>query len=62
VPRIQTAQVLKNVRTAPEAAGARLDRIAKATVHLTELHRDYDGFNRVYCKYFRELYPVHTTV
>lgn len=57
----QTHQVLRNVRGILEAGGATMDDVVKTTVHLADL-ADFAAFNRVYSEYFREPYPVRTTV
>lgn len=57
----QTHQTLRNVRAVLEAGGASMDDVVKATVHLADL-RDFSAFDRVYREYFREPFPVRTTV
>ena len=58
----QTEQVISNVETALRAVGLRLDDVAKATVHLEHLDRDFAGYNEVYGRRFTAPYPVRTTV
>ena len=58
----QTRQVLKNIQTILEAGGATMDHVVKTTVHLQELKRDFPAFNAVYKEFFKEPYPVRTTV
>ena len=57
----QTHQVLRNVLGILEAAGTSLDNVVKVTAHLADIS-DFAAFNRVYGEYFREPYPVRTTV
>ena len=58
----QTEQVISNVETALRAVGLRLDDVAKATVHLEHLDRDFAGYNEVYGRRFTAPYPVRATV
>lgn len=44
-----------------EQAGATFDDVVKVTVHLSDLG-DFQAFNEVYKRYFKEPYPVRTTV
>lgn len=57
----QTRQVLKNIRAILEAGGAQLDNVVKATVHLADLEY-FTAFSEVYKTFFKEPYPVRTTV
>jgi 2-dehydro-3-deoxyphosphogluconate aldolase/(4S)-4-hydroxy-2-oxoglutarate aldolase len=57
----QTHQVLRNIRSILEAGGVSMNEVLKVTAHLADLS-DFDAFNRVYKEYFREPYPVRTTV
>lgn len=57
----QTRQVLRNVGSILEAAGATFDDVVKVTAHLADL-RDFETFDHVYGKVFHEPYPVRTTV
>lgn len=57
----QTRQVLTNIRSILEAAGASMDEVVKSTVHLANLE-DFAAFNAVYREFFSEPYPVRTTV
>jgi 2-iminobutanoate/2-iminopropanoate deaminase len=58
----QTEQVLTNVERALGTVGLTLDDVVKVTVHLEHLRRDFDAYNAVYARRFREPYPVRTTV
>jgi 2-iminobutanoate/2-iminopropanoate deaminase len=57
----QTAKVLENLKHILEEAGATFDDVVKTTVHLSDL-ADFQAFNQVYKTYFKEPYPVRTTV
>lgn len=58
----QTQQVLRNVQSVVEAAGATMADVVKVTAHLQHLHRDFAEYNRAYAEFFTEPYPVRTTV
>jgi 2-iminobutanoate/2-iminopropanoate deaminase len=57
----QTHQAIRNVRAILEAAGCTLDDVVKVTVHLANVD-DFPVFNGVYREYFRDPFPVRTTV
>jgi 2-iminobutanoate/2-iminopropanoate deaminase len=57
----QTEQVMENIEAILRAAGAGLDDVVKASVHLADL-ADFERFDPVYGKYFSEPKPVRTTV
>ncbi|MBL3538662.1 RidA family protein [Aminivibrio sp.] len=59
--KVQTRQVMENIRGILEAAGCSLDDVVKVTVHLADV-RDFDGYNEVYREFFTVPYPVRTTV
>ncbi len=58
---VQTARSLENIQAVLRSHGLGFHDVVKATVHLQDL-RDLPGFNETYVKYFREPYPVRTTV
>lgn len=57
----QTGQVMENIKNILEAAGASMDDVVKATVHLSDLSL-FQRFNVVYAKCFNDPKPVRTTV
>lgn len=57
----QTARTIENIKLLLNAAGAQLDDVVKATVHLSNMD-DFDGFNDVYKTYFNDPKPTRTTV
>jgi 2-iminobutanoate/2-iminopropanoate deaminase len=57
----QTARTLENIKLLLTAAGAGMDDVVKATVHLADM-ADFDGYNSVYATYFNDPKPVRTTV
>jgi 2-iminobutanoate/2-iminopropanoate deaminase len=58
----QTEATLANVARALAGVGLDLSHVAKATVHLAELDRDFAAFNVVYGRVVPTPYPVRTTV
>lgn len=60
----QTHAVLGNVRTVLEASGARWQQLVDVTVFLTDMQRDFSGYNQVWAEYFPDAAsaPCRTTV
>lgn len=56
----QTAQVLENLKSILEAAGASLDNAIKVTVFLNDIN-DFSKMNEIYSKYFKNK-PARSTV
>ncbi len=57
----QTALTLDNVRRLVEAAGASMDDVVKCTCYLADI-AEFDAFDAVYRRYFKEPLPCRTTV
>lgn len=57
----QTRQVLENLSSVVEEAGASLEDVVKTTVYLTDLGQ-YDKFNRVYSTFFEHHQPARACV
>lgn len=57
----QTTQVLDNIASILEEAGASTDDIIKTTVFLTD-SEDFDGFNRAYGEYLSDPYPARSAL
>jgi len=57
----QTKQVLNNLKQVLEAAGSQLDKIVKTTVFVTDMN-DYAKRTEVYGNFFRDHFPVRSTV
>ena len=57
----QSRQVLENIKTILEAAGATMDDVVKSSVYLADLD-NFQAFNAVYKDFFNPPYPVRTTV
>lgn len=58
----QTQQALLNLEAVLSARELGRDDVVKVTVHLEELDRDFAGFDAAYRKFFRDPFPVRTTV
>ena len=55
--------VFKNVKTVIEESGARWEDLVDITVFLTNMEKDFDTFNSIYKKYFKEDHkPCRTTL
>lgn len=59
---LQTRAVVANLRTILEDAGSSLEQIVDVTVYLTNMKRDFEGFNRVYAELLGRIAPTRTTV
>lgn len=59
--RVQTRQVLENIRSILEAAGSSMANVVKVNAHLADI-KDFQAFNEVYREYFPEPFPARTTV
>jgi 2-iminobutanoate/2-iminopropanoate deaminase len=57
----QTEITLQNVERVLQTAGCSLNDAVKSTVHLLHIE-DFDRFNEVYRKFFKEPFPTRTTV
>lgn len=59
--RVQTQQVLENMKVILDHAGATFDNIVKVTVFVTDLSR-FQDIHEVRAKYFKKDYPASTLV
>jgi 2-iminobutanoate/2-iminopropanoate deaminase len=59
--RAQTRQAMENIRTAVEAVGSSMDRVAECTVFLLDMS-DYAAMNEVYATFFPVRPPSRATV
>ena len=57
----QTRQVLDNIQTILESAGARLEDVVKCTVFLADMD-DFSRMNEVYAEYFVRDVPARSAV
>ena len=58
----QCHQVFANVRAVLEASGARWEDLVDVTVFLTDMHRDFATYNKIYAEYFTSAQPCRTTL
>lgn len=58
----QTRQTLANIAAVLAASGLSLSDVIKVTVHLSNLERDFSGFNTAYSECMPSPFPVRTTV
>ena len=59
--KVQTTQVLENLRQVLQAGGSSLNRVVKTTVFLANMD-DFVAFNEVYAKFFVEHKPARSTI
>lgn len=57
----QTRQVLNNVKAVLEAAGSSLDKVAKATVYITDMD-NFSKVNEIYAEFFIAQPPARACV
>ncbi len=58
----QCESVFANVRAILEDAGTTWERLVDVTVFLTDMKTDFEAYNRLWSKYFRDAPPCRTTV
>lgn len=58
----QCRSVFRNVRNIVEDAGSSWQEIVDVTVYLTNMHDDFETYNRLYAEYFADNRPCRTTV
>lgn len=59
--KIQTRQVLDNIKAVLEDAGYKMDDIVKTTIYLTDI-KQFSQVNEVYAEYFSKEPPARSTV
>ncbi|QSQ08754.1 2-iminobutanoate/2-iminopropanoate deaminase [Koleobacter methoxysyntrophicus] len=59
--KVQTHQVLKNVKAILEEAGLTMDDVVKATVFISDMDQ-FAAVNEVYAKYFGDVPPARACV
>lgn len=59
--RVQTRQVLENIRSILAAAGCTMADVVKVNAHLADM-KEFAAYNEVYREYFPEPFPARTTV
>jgi 2-aminomuconate deaminase len=58
----QCHSMFRNVQVILEDAGSGWNKIVDVTVFLTNMKKDFQTFNRIYTKYFKENQPCRTTI
>jgi 2-aminomuconate deaminase len=58
----QTHAVIANVKAVLESAGAGMKDLIDITVYLTNMHTDFQIYNRVWAEYFDQHGPCRTTL
>lgn len=58
----QTRQTLTNLQAILAERGATMDQVIKVTSHLQDVLNDFAGYDAVYREFFKEPFPVRTTV
>lgn len=58
----QCHSVFQNVRHILEASGSRWENLVDVTVFLTNMKDDFQTYNKIYAKYFKDNQPCRTTV
>lgn len=59
--KVQTRQVLENIKHLLEAAGSSLDKVVKTTIFMKDLN-DYTAMNDVYKEFFSHKPPARAAV
>lgn len=59
--RVQTRQVIENLKAVLEAAGSSLEKVVKTTVYLKDMN-DFAAMNEIYAHYFGQSVPARATV
>ena len=60
--KAQTRQVLENVKSVLESAGATMDDVVKVGVFVTNLEEHFSQIHEVRAQYFKKDYPASTMV
>tara|TARA_Y100000590_G_scaffold464375_1_gene633659 strand:+ start:3248 stop:3667 length:420 start_codon:yes stop_codon:yes gene_type:complete len=59
---LECHSVFKNIKSILDDSGSSWDNIIDVTVFLTNMKDDFDAFNKIYSKYFKNNQPTRTTV
>ena len=60
--KLQTRQVIENIKSILEEAGLSLDNVVDCHCFLVDMGRDFTGYNEIYSEYFSEIMATRTTV
>ncbi len=59
--KVQTKQVMENIKNILAAAGCTMENVVKVNAYLLDIN-DFEGYNDVYKTFFSKPYPARTTV
>lgn len=58
----QCHSVFENVKAILEASGSSFEKLIDVTVYLTNIENDFQKYNEVYARYFKDVQPTRTTL
>lgn len=58
----QTRSVIENVKAVLEASGSSIEKVVDVLAFLTDMKRDFAGYNKVYAETFAPIGATRTTV
>ena len=59
---LECHSVFKNIKSILDDSGSSWDNIVDVTVFLTNMKDDFDAYNKIYSKYFKNNQPTRTTL